>query len=104
MRAALRLLAASSGTGLTGLLKNPNARWELITTYEGTLKALALLPKESVYRRSTESLTQQRLKIAKAAEDADKIESEIDEGLIEELLMTARAEAALADHMNEFKA
>lgn len=85
MRTAQRLyaaLASSSSnyltphtpTGLTGILTHPFPRPALIYIYSSTLDKLSRLPKDSVYRQSTEALTRHRLNI---------IESEVPPGFTE---------------------
>ncbi len=72
MRSTFRLLATVKGarflepgspTGLTGLFNHPAPRSTLIYLYSATLDRLKTLPETSVYRKSTEALTQHRLKI-----------------------------------------
>lgn len=72
MRATLRLLASVkparylepfTPTGLTGLSTHPSPRPTLIYLYKTTLEKLKTLPESSVYRQSTEALTQRRLDI-----------------------------------------
>jgi hypothetical protein len=76
MRLTLRLLAKvnparylepNAPTGLTGLITHPSPRPALISLYNSTLEKLKALPESSVYRQSTEALTQQRLKIVESA-------------------------------------
>lgn len=74
MRPAARLLAAVSTptsnylapytpTGLTGIRTHPHPRPTLLYLYSATLSKLARLPQDSVYRQSTEALTNHRLSI-----------------------------------------
>jgi hypothetical protein len=75
MRSTLRLLAklksdrfleAYGNTGLTGLFTHPAPRPTLIHLYKNTLNKLKEFPESSVYRQSTEALTQHRLKIVES--------------------------------------
>ena len=72
MRPALRLLAAVSKyesglpTGLTGLLTHTSPRSALLYLYSSTLDSLATMPDHSVYRKSTEALTKQRMRIVES--------------------------------------
>lgn len=75
MRATLRLLAnvkparylePFTPTGLTGLTTHPSPRPTLIYLYKTTLERLQEIPESSVYRKSTESLTQRRLNVVEA--------------------------------------
>lgn len=72
MRRTLRQLAAvkpsrflepGTPTGLAGLLTHPSPRGTLIYTYSRTLDGLKQLPESSLYRQSTEAITNHRLKI-----------------------------------------
>lgn len=72
MRNTLRLLAvvkpgryleAGNPTGLTGLFTHPSPRSTLICLYGATLDKLKSFPEHSVYRQSTEALTNHRMKI-----------------------------------------
>jgi NADH dehydrogenase (ubiquinone) 1 alpha subcomplex subunit 5 len=72
MRPTIRLLAKVkpskylepfAPTGLAGLVTHPSPRPTLIFLYKSTLEKLQGLPESSVYRKSTEAVTQQRLKI-----------------------------------------
>lgn len=74
MRPASRLFAALSQstskyltpyapTGLTGIYTHPYPRPQLLYIYTSTLDKLSRLPRDSVYRQSTEALTRHRLAI-----------------------------------------
>jgi hypothetical protein len=75
MRSTVRLLAKIkpsrylepfTPTGLTGLTTHPSPRPTLIYLYKSTLEKIKLLPQSSVYRKSTEALTQHRLSIVES--------------------------------------
>ena len=84
-------------TGLAGLQSHPNPRPALITIYKLTLDYLKdNFPKSSVYRQSTENFTKNRLEIAEKNEIVEKIETQINDGLIEELVINAANEYDLA--------
>ncbi|KAH0555980.1 hypothetical protein GP486_006075, partial [Trichoglossum hirsutum] len=70
LAAAARFLEPGTPTGLTGLFTHPAPRSTLIYLYSSTLDKLRALPESSVYRRSTEALTKQRLKIVESIEPA----------------------------------
>lgn len=92
-------------TGITGLSVHQNPLPELTQTYEKTLSALQSIPESSVYRQGVEALTQRKLAVIKAANgDIDKVEKELDEGQIEEVLLVAHDELKLAGKMAEWKA
>jgi len=79
MRRTTRLLAAvkparflepNTPTGLTGLFTHAAPRSTLIYIYSATLDKLKTFPEDSVYRKSTENLTQHRLKIISSIKPA----------------------------------
>jgi hypothetical protein len=66
---------------------------------------LEAIPSSSVYRQGTEALTQRKLDILKAANgDAEKVEKELNEGMIEEVIKVAEDELSLVAKMIEWKA
>lgn len=119
--------AAKLSTGITGLegevlgqASTPKlfAYWPTSTVHSNPIPALAetyrstlslvqkSLPTTSSYRKSVEALTQQRLAIVEAAEPAnaiDKVEKEIDQGQIEEVIIAAKNELNLVAQMIEWK-
>lgn len=76
----------------------------MIQTYNTTLEALTRIPTTAVYRQATESLTQQRLAIVESTENVEEIESKIDVGQIEEIIIQAEEELKLVAKMEEWKA
>lgn len=81
MRAAARLLASvqrssaqylepGAPTGITGLLTAASPRSTLLYHYNYTLEKLKLFPEHSVYRKSTEALTRQRMSVVEAVKPA----------------------------------
>ncbi|KAL8949770.1 MAG: hypothetical protein Q9222_004149 [Ikaeria aurantiellina] len=58
-----KFLTPGNPTGLTGLLTHPAPRSQLVYLYSSTLNKLAQLPEYSVYRKSAEAITKQRLSI-----------------------------------------
>jgi len=61
-----RYLEAGTPTGLTGLLTHASPRSSLLYIYASTLSKLSQFPESSLYRQSTEAVTNHRLKIVKA--------------------------------------
>lgn len=53
-------------TGLAGLVTHPSPRPTLIYLYKATLQKLQGFPESSVYRKSTEAITKQRLQIVES--------------------------------------
>ncbi|KAI8376957.1 ETC complex I subunit conserved region-domain-containing protein [Blakeslea trispora] len=91
-------------TGITGVAVHANPRPHLIQTYNSTLQTLSRLPATAVYRQATESVTQQRLSIVESTENIEEIESKINVGQIEEVILQAEDELSLASKMEEWKA
>ncbi|KAF6072006.1 ETC complex I subunit conserved region family protein [Candida albicans] len=58
---------------------------------------------DSVYRQSTEALTQNRLKIVESEEIVENIENQIGGGLIEEIVIQAADELSLASQLGGLK-
>lgn len=85
-----RYLEAGTPTGLTGLFTHASPRSSLIYLYSSALDKLKQLPESSVYRQSTEALTNHRLKI---------INSVVPAGFEEWL---AKAKKIVAEHPEVF--
>ncbi|KAI8047953.1 ETC complex I subunit conserved region-domain-containing protein [Gilbertella persicaria] len=96
--------ATKISTGLAGIPVHANPRPHLIQTYNNTLEALSRLPTTAVYRQATEAFTQQRLSIVESTEDIQEIESKINVGQIEEVIMQAEDELKMVAKMEEWKA
>ncbi|KAF8516214.1 NADH2 dehydrogenase [Hysterangium stoloniferum] len=98
-----KVLKAS--TGITGLSVHPNPLPDLRATLQLTLQRLNGIPQHSAYRRATTAIVQNRLDILdRAGEDVGRVEREIDQGQIEEVIAQAQDELRLVDHMGEWKA
>jgi NADH dehydrogenase (ubiquinone) 1 alpha subcomplex subunit 5 len=65
---------------------------------------LTRIPTTAVYRQATESLTQHRLNIVESTENIEEIETKIDVGQIEEVIIQAEEELKLVAKMEEWKA
>ena len=61
-----RYLEAGTPTGLAGLLTHASPRSSLIYLYSSTLSKLSKFPESSLYRQSTEAVTNHRLNIVKS--------------------------------------
>lgn len=91
-------------TGLTGILQHPEPRPTLIKIYQATIKNLKdKFPDESIYKKSTLSLTQKRLEIVEKEEIVANIENQIGSGLIEELIIQANDEFELSNQLLDWK-
>lgn len=105
-------------TGITGLAVHPSPLPTLAGIYQSTLSLLKTLPETSVYRQSAEAITEQRLEVVNryystgqsASKDEgmdevtiQKVEEELDAGLIEEVIEQAKDEQGIAGKMLEWK-
>lgn len=117
---ASKFLRAKATTELTGLAVHPSPFSALDETYKKTLNFLDTLPSESVYRQATHALTSSRMDALTKAQqqhqdalhsgDAEKVEAAIkdlettiDAGQIEEVIIQAQDELKLAAKMMEWK-
>ncbi|EAU93017.1 NADH2 dehydrogenase [Coprinopsis cinerea okayama7 len=92
-------------TGIKGLNVHPNPLPELVKTYQTTLSVLSQIPPTSVYRQGVEALTRQRLKIVEDSNgDIAAVESQLQDGQIEQSLNIAADELSLANKMLQWKA
>lgn len=82
----------------------------LLHTYQSTLTLLQQIPASAVYRQSVEAITKERADVVrslggKGSEDEiEAVEHKIGAGYIEEVLVQAEEEFALAGKMLEWKA
>jgi NADH dehydrogenase (ubiquinone) 1 alpha subcomplex subunit 5 len=65
---------------------------------------LTRIPSTAVYRQATESLTQHRLNIVESTENIEEIETKIDVGQIEEVIIQAEEELKMVAKIEEWKA
>ncbi len=77
-------------TYITGLEVVTNAHEVLSSLYRHTLQKLEVIPADAMYRQSVASFTQFRLGVLDRHTDVAKIEKEIGDGQIEELIATVR--------------
>ena len=103
MRWTRILRTAKWPTGITGLHPQPQPRHQLISVYNATLESIKDIPEHSVYRQAVEALTKERLKIAESTDDANVIEAEIGQGLVEEVIDAAEKELLLVEKMKQWK-
>lgn len=94
----------SRTTGLTGLDSHPNPLPALREAYESTLSRVSSIPKTSVYRQSVEALTRNKLAVAQNENTVDRLETQLDEGMIEQSIQIANDELNLMEKMIEWKA
>lgn len=84
---------------------HPNPIPALTETYRSTLALVRKsIPETAVYRQSIEASTEHKLSIVEAAKgDLSRIENEIGQGQVEELIISAQNELSLAGKMVEWK-
>lgn len=86
---------------------HPNPIPALADTYRSTLSLVQKsVPESSAYRQSIEALTKHRLAIVEAAQagnEVEKVEREIGQGQIEEVIVAAQSELSLVAKMIEWK-
>uniref|UniRef100_A0A094ZK60 NADH dehydrogenase [ubiquinone] 1 alpha subcomplex subunit 5 n=1 Tax=Schistosoma haematobium TaxID=6185 RepID=A0A094ZK60_SCHHA len=90
-------------TLLTGLPVSKNPHIILTSLYKRIIKVLALMPEESSYRRHTNEIVQSRLNAVQKISDIPTLESTIDCGQIEEVIVQAQREYDLARNMLKWK-
>ncbi|XP_020289611.1 NADH dehydrogenase [ubiquinone] 1 alpha subcomplex subunit 5 [Pseudomyrmex gracilis] len=86
-------------TNLTGLAVCKNPHLELVPLYNRILRVLQKMPNDYAYRKETEKIVKDRLKIVRENPDIPTIENKINCGQVEELIVQARNEMTLAEKM-----
>ncbi|XP_011872269.1 PREDICTED: NADH dehydrogenase [ubiquinone] 1 alpha subcomplex subunit 5 [Vollenhovia emeryi] len=90
-------------TNLKGLAVCKNPHLELTPLYQRILRVISKLPEDYTYRKETEELVKNRLKIVQKNESVQAIEDKIGCGQVEELIIQARNEISLAEKMLVWK-
>ncbi|XP_033106520.1 NADH dehydrogenase [ubiquinone] 1 alpha subcomplex subunit 5-like [Anneissia japonica] len=96
--------AVKQTTGLVGLAVRAKPHDTLKGIYKKVLGVLGNMPEDAAYRQYTEEMIKERLEHVKTEPDVSKLESKIDCGQIEEVVLQAQAELSLARKMLEWKA
>ncbi|XP_054278188.1 NADH dehydrogenase [ubiquinone] 1 alpha subcomplex subunit 5 [Macrosteles quadrilineatus] len=86
-------------TGLTGLKVSKNPIHELSVLYGKTLRVLQKMPEEAAYRKYTEEIVSQKNNVVQNAKSVADIESQINCGQVEELIIQAENELTLSRKM-----
>lgn len=95
-----RALATKTTTGIVGLEVEPNAHVLLKTVYEQTLRKCAAMPDSYAYKVNLSKFVNTRLKALAETNDHAALEAKFDDGKqIEEVLVHAKAELELLDHV-----
>ncbi|KAI1284881.1 NADH dehydrogenase [ubiquinone] 1 alpha subcomplex subunit 5 [Halotydeus destructor] len=90
-------------TGLTGLLVARNPHFTLTSLYTKILGTLDKMPQEAAYRKHTEKLVKERMDIVKNELDVSALETKINSGQVEEVILQAENELILARRMLQWK-
>merc|ERR1712002_4263 len=103
MGAFSKMSALKLTTGLTGLKVCKNPHHTLGILYKRILKYVVQMPEDAAYRQYTEQVITQRKNILDSEKDVSKVESKINGGQVEELIIQAENELSLAKKMLEWK-
>ncbi|CAL1687213.1 unnamed protein product [Lasius platythorax] len=95
--------AIKKSTNLTGLAVCSKPHLELTPLYNRILRVLEKFPKDYAYRKETEKIVKDRLKIVKETGDIQAIEDKIGCGQVEELIIQAKNEMLLTEKMLVWK-
>lgn len=90
-------------TGLTGLKVVESPHKTLAVIYDKILRTCEKMPEEAVYRKSVTAQTQERLNIVKSDHTVAGIETKINCGQAEEIVLQAQRELSLARKMLMWK-
>ena len=90
-------------TRITGLAVSQNPHHSLGVLYGKLLKTLDKMPDNSVYKKHTKSLVEERLNLVKTVQDPVELETKINSGQIEEVIKEAENELILARKMVNWK-
>ncbi|CAM1314031.1 NDUFA5 (predicted) [Pycnogonum litorale] len=91
-------------TGMTGLKVAKSPHYTLTRLYDKILRACKNMPETSAYRKNTESIVQNRLSVVQNESDLSLIETKINSGCVEELIIQAENELLLSRKMIGWKA
>ncbi|XP_070165836.1 NADH dehydrogenase [ubiquinone] 1 alpha subcomplex subunit 5 isoform X2 [Polyergus mexicanus] len=95
--------AIKKSTHIKGLAVCTKPHLEITPLYNRILRVLEKFPKDYAYRKETEKLVRNRLKIVKETDDIQAIENKIDCGQVEELIIQAKNELSLVEKMLVWK-
>ncbi|KAH8365676.1 hypothetical protein KR093_003217, partial [Drosophila rubida] len=93
----------SQSTGLTGLAVASNPHHTLCALYGKILRAVAKMPQDAAYRKTTEQLVKQRAEAVAQNKDVNDLEKAVGCGQVEELIVQAENELILARKMLGWK-
>ncbi|KPI95059.1 PREDICTED: NADH dehydrogenase [ubiquinone] 1 alpha subcomplex subunit 5 [Papilio xuthus] len=90
-------------TGLMGLAVAPNPHHTLGALYGKILRTLKKMPENAAYRKYTEQIVRERAAVLQQTKDTYELESKINCGQAEELIIQAENELHLARKMLNWK-
>ncbi|KAJ7329667.1 hypothetical protein JRQ81_015841 [Phrynocephalus forsythii] len=90
-------------TGLVGVAVSTNPHEHLRVLYTKILNALHNIPQDAAYRKYTEKIIKERLDLVNTEPNAEKLESKINCGQIEEVILQAQSELNLARKMVQWR-
>uniref|UniRef100_A0A8D8ZSE6 NADH dehydrogenase [ubiquinone] 1 alpha subcomplex subunit 5 n=1 Tax=Cacopsylla melanoneura TaxID=428564 RepID=A0A8D8ZSE6_9HEMI len=90
-------------TGLTGLAVSSDPKYALTVLYNKILRVLVKMPEDALYKKYTKDIVDNRLKIVQEAKSIDEMETKINNGQIEEVIVQAENELLLARKMLVWK-
>ncbi|NXJ60267.1 NDUA5 dehydrogenase, partial [Rostratula benghalensis] len=90
-------------TGLVGLAVTENPHERLRILYTKILSVLQTIPKDAAYRKYTEQIVSQRFSLVQAETDVQKLQDKLNSGHIQEVIVQAENELALARKMIQWK-
>jgi len=106
MRGTILLMsgALKQATGLTGLAVAPDAHKSLSILYSKILSVVQKMPESAAYRKHTQVLISERLAAVKSEPTVAGLESRVNGGQVEELIIQAERELNLARRMLVWRA
>ncbi|CAG5121016.1 unnamed protein product, partial [Candidula unifasciata] len=96
-------MATKVSTGLTGLAVSQHPHKTLKALYNRIIVLLQKIPQESAYRRHTEKIINERLKMVENESDTAKLERKINCGQVEEVIKQTERELYLVRKLLEWK-
>jgi len=91
-------------TGLTGLAVARDPHKTLAVVYNKILAVLHKMPESAAYRKHTQVLISERLAAVNSEPTVSGLESKVNGGQVEELILQAEKELTLARRMLEWRA
>jgi len=90
-------------TGLVGLKRVANPREVLSSLYEDTLAVASQMPSTAAYRQELENRVNKQIKTLNSTKTVDEFEQAMKLGLVEQIVVTAEEDLALAKKMLDWR-